>query len=209
MLRQQFRKALLFCVKRFAKRLSIAMKIPALGRLPLFFLFICLAVIGCGKQAPAPLDAVPGVRLGAVQLGASRAETISALQSDPTRSDETVADSLRRDEWTLPGGQHVVVLYDDDRVIQVQAMGAPVLAGGGITTQSTLLEIREVYPNTSASIMAHDMDAMYFDDVEQGIAFSARTVGDELGANSDGDLIAVYVHDPGREVIAIVHDHHH
>ena len=175
----------------------------------LSFVLILAAMMSCSEPAPAPLTVTPGIGIGVIGLGDARAEVAASFEMEPTRGNEMVLDSLVRDEWNLPGGQHVTVLYHEDRVLQIRAEGPAISTAEGISTQSTLAEIRRVFPNTAASMMAHDMTSMYFDDIAKGIAFGARTIEEDPAANAEGDVISMFVHEPGREVLAIVHEHGH
>ena len=156
------------------------------------------------------LRVMPGEGVGDIVLGASRASVLEKFGQPLQAEREVVSDTLFRDEWVVGEGVLSALFYED-RVIQLQVDGPAYTTPSGLTAQSTIQEIRAAYPDMEVSVMAHDMDNMYLDEIDQGIAFSIRGVRSEEPANKDGDVINVFVHPPGQEIIAVVHHHeaHH
>lgn len=165
-----------------------------------------LSVIGCAKDSEfAAVE--PGEGAAGINLGESREMVISKLGEPVEAEPEQVADSLMRDEWAIDRQAIVSALFYEQKVVQIKIEGPAYMTSGGVSGFSSIDEIRKAYPDMEASVMAHDMDNMYLDDIDQGIAFSVRgAVGNEP-ANDNGDVINVFVHPPGKEVIAIVHHH--
>lgn len=174
-------------------------------------LVLCsLLLWGCRAQDATVVQVTPGSSIGAVQLGASLAEVTEILGAPLLAEAELVADSLLRNEWSVGTGVLSVLLYQGE-VIQIKVDGTAYETSAGVNRQSSVSEVRNAHPNMEASIMAHDMENMYLDDIAKGIAFTVREGRPDETTNSDGDVINVFVHYPGQEVIAIVHHHdsHH
>ena len=170
----------------------------------LMMLVCMMGLVGCGNQGSDALRVVPGEGVGEVLLGALHTDVMEKL-GQPLQS-EQVADSLSRDEWKV-GGVILTALFHQGKVIQIQVNGPAYSTPSGLSGQSTVSDIRAAYPDMDVSIMAHDMENMYLDDVDQGIAFSVRGAREGEPANKDGDVINVFIHPPGEEVIAVVHHH--
>ena len=169
------------------------------------FLLLSMFIATCNSPAPPNLQAEPGAGIGAIRLGATRSETISAMGGEAEEAGHQVTDSLWQDEWSIRGGQRLVVLYHRDRVLQIQGEGPAIFTRNGISTYSTQAAIREAFPNGSVSMMAHDMETLYYDLEDQGIAFSARLAKAGEYPNSEGDAVSIFIHEPGQEVIVDVH----
>lgn len=169
-----------------------------------------LMLVGCAEKEASVLAVSPGSGVGNVLLGASYEQVADVLGAPLLAESEVVGDSLMRNEWAIGDGILSVLLYDDE-VVQIQVEDSAYETTTGISRQSSVSELREVYPDMEASVMAHDLENMYLDSVEDGIAFSIRGGRPGENTNADGDVINVFVHTPGREVMAIVHHHdgHH
>ncbi len=167
----------------------------------------CLLMLSACNSGGDALDVTPGVRIGDIELKASRSEVHAKMGAPVQREGEHVADSLLRDEWVL--GDHVIVsaLYHEDDVVQVNVEGPGYSTPAGHSGYSSISEIRSSYPDMAVSVMAHDLENMYLDEVNAGIAFSVRAGKEGEATNEDGDVINVFVHPAGKEVIAIIHHH--
>ena len=152
------------------------------------------------------MNVVPGKQVGPIEVGATRAEAVAAMGERPHF--QTTTDTLTRDAWMLPGGQRLTVLFHDDRVLQIRAEGPGISTADGISTKSTQAGIRRAFPNTKMTVRLHDVESIYLDDIEQGIGFVAREAMENEPSNPDGEVISIYVHEPGREIIPPAHGHH-
>ncbi len=173
-------------------------------------LMLTIGMSACTTEQTDPQQVIPGEGIGVIALGDSRMEVLEKAGEPMQADSEQVADSLYRDEW-VRGDAVVSALFYNVVVIQVQVDGPAFNTPAGLSGYSSISEIRTVYPDMNISVMAHDMENMYLDDVDRGIAFSVRGAREHELANEDGDVINVFVHLPGEEVIAVVHHHdeHH
>lgn len=169
-----------------------------------------LLFAGCVADNSQPLEVVPAESIAGVLLGASM-DDITALLGAPLLSEnEPVADSLLQNEWQVGDGILSVLMHNGS-VVQIRVEGTDYQTSEGVTRQSSIAAVRQAYPDMAASAMAHDLENMYLDAVDAGIAFSVRGGREGEIMNQNGDVIDVFVHLPGREVIAVVHHHddHH
>ena len=142
----------------------------------------------------------PGLRAGKIALGISRQE-VHRILGQPSAT-YSMQGKLTADTWMANTGNDVRIVYRGGQVIQVKVTSASFKTPEGLTTESTLAEVRKHHTrlrksrhfvNDSGGVMID-----YYDDVRRGIAFEFTSVDSET---REFKPYAIVVHSPGQRVI--------
>lgn len=142
----------------------------------------------------------PGRRIGKLELGASR-EAVHRAIGNPAETYH-VSRGVVGEYWTSKSAQHQLrVFYQADKVIQISVESPQFATPEGLTTQSSLDEVRQHYKNlTKLGYFRNGSGGTlidYYDSAQQGIAFEFVADTDSLKF-SPAEIV---VHRPGRQVI--------
>ena len=161
-----------------------------------------ILVVGCAEKQDKVLFVTAASGVDGLELGDTFNEVSEAFGAPLLAESELVADSLTRNAWSVGEGRLSMLMYHD-RVIQMHIEGNKFEMPNGISSQSTIEQLRATYPGSEESIVPHDMENKYLDSVDEGIALSVRRGRPGEATNASGDVINVFVHLPGHEVIVL------
>lgn len=153
--------------------------------------------------APGDLRIAPARGIGKVRLGMTRVQ----VHADLGRPRETNrwGGGIIEERWSRKPKNdgdfppYVSVLYQQDRVVQVEVSSRDFSTAGGVSTKSTFKEIRAAYPKLRVTeYLYEDARGLYYDDRDEGIAFY---VGGQDYIRPEYSPEAIIVHRPGFSVI--------
>jgi hypothetical protein len=188
-----------------------------------------LALAACGVRTEASDSAVPGRSVGRVLLGMDRADVWKILGM-PRRRDAGSEGTSRYWEDTWTGSGHTLtVVTEEDKVVQVGFDSPRMTTTRGLSTRSTLGQVRRLYPSltvrgytvlTTGTLVGtgtnrHRLDdgsganGYWLDDVPGGVAFTIQTQDAATPGWLDHSPVPVnpntiVIHRPGHAVIPIV-----
>ncbi len=143
----------------------------------------------------------PGRRVGQIKIGAAR-EAVHRTLGKPDGA-YRVANGIAGEYWSSETGNQLRIFYQGGKVVQISVQSAQFSTSEGITTGSSLDEVRQRHPTLKK--FSHDVSGSggglidYYDDVQQGIAFEFTTPN---SPQTEFKHYAIIVHQPGRRVIA-------
>jgi hypothetical protein len=107
------------------------------------------------------------------------------------------------DAWDEPDQHRLFVYYRDEAVVQVRVTSPRSVTPGGISSSSTFEEIRAQYSPLQTLVNPMDPAGTYYDAVDEGIAFLIGPSAEGAPANPEGEVVVIFVHRPGEEVIVL------
>ncbi len=178
--------------------------------------FAALAFLSLGSPARADGSAVPGRAVGHVFLGMERADVWKILGRPSHTATVPHGMSLYgEDYWN---GEHgtLTVVSERDKVIQIEFDSPNFTTTDGLSTNSTLAQIRRRHP--SMTVRSYVLlffgvnygtreDGYYIDDVRRGIAFTTETQEaiQPIWMNYTPDTIII--HRAGDRAVSIFQGH--
>lgn len=160
------------------------------------------AADGAGDEAPGDTSTnpqrrnliSPGRGTGMAELGATRA-AIHRVFGNPAETYSVTA-NVTGEVWTSKNGKQLRIFYSAGRAVQISVESPQFATPDGLTTQSSLDDVRARYKNLKKSEYFRNgggggVSIDYYDDAARGIAFAF--VADTLAA--------IIVHQPNRGVI--------
>jgi hypothetical protein len=145
-------------------------------------------------------DIMPGRRIGKVEVGMSR-QAVHSLLGQPTGVYRMRAKGYKGEYWISSSDNTLRVIYDvAGNVYQVSVTSRRFTTPEGITTESSLAEIKSHYRNLKVLRFTARADVDYYDAVRQGIAFEF-TQRFDAHAPQAMKPYAILIHRQGGSVI--------
>jgi hypothetical protein len=152
-----------------------------------------------GATAQGDYDIVPGRRIGKIEIGMSRQAAHGAL-GKPTGA-YRLSRGYQGEYWISASDNTLRVIYDQaGRVYQVSVTSPRFTTPEGLTTESSLGDIRSHYRNLKALHFTARADIDYYDAVRQGIAFEFTQRYDAHSPQAMR-LYAILIHRQGSSVL--------
>lgn len=141
----------------------------------------CLALMFVASAAAQENDAVPGKRIGWIEIGMSR-QTVLGKLGKPSGT-YSLPRRGRGDYWFSSDNSNTLrVFYNAaGRVSQISVTSPSFKTPEGLTTRSGLADIRRAYKNLKILKVSAKGDIDYYYDSRQGIAFE---ITDQMDAHS-------------------------
>ncbi len=138
------------------------------------------AVLCLGAPAWAQGSAVPGRAVGHVFLGMDRADVWKILQKPHQTYTVPHGMSLYTEDVWSSSEHSLFVIFERDKVIQVEFDSPRITTSDGLSTRSFWSQVRRRHPSMTVRDYegsgADDEEGIfYIDDVRQGIAFTLET----------------------------------
>jgi hypothetical protein len=160
----------------------------------------CLVLLFVAGAAAQDYDIAPGSRIGKIEIGMSRQAVHSTL-GNPTGAYRMRARGYRGEYWISSSDNTLRVIYDvAGRVYQVSVTSPRFTTPEGLTTQSSMDDIKQHYRNLKVLRFAARGDIDYYDAVRQGIAFEFTQRYDAHSMQAMR-LYAILIHKPGSSVL--------
>jgi hypothetical protein len=160
----------------------------------------CLTLLFVAGVAAQDYDIVPGSRIGKIEIGMSRQAVHSTL-GQPGGVYRMRARGYRGEYWTSSSDNTLRVIYDvAGRVYQVSVTSTRFTTSEGLTTQSSLSDIKSHYKNLKALHFTARADIDYYDAIRQGIAFEFTQRYDAHSSQAMR-LYAILIHKSGSSVM--------
>lgn len=168
-----------------------------------FDLLTVLAVLNCPIATAADdSTVVAGDGFGIVKLGMDRDKITDTLGKRDGKYSLPNGIQVEYSTWKEPGTDSTVRVFFDaaGKVVQLSGHADSLATADGISTKSTLSEVRKRYPELRLfEYRAKATHVEYYDDVKHGIAFEFAWA--DLAAKSNRRMYAILVHLPNRRVI--------
>jgi hypothetical protein len=180
------------------------MKGELMTRLKMFrslMLACCLLLLFVTAASAQDYDIMPGSHVGKIEIGMSRQAVHNTL-GNPTGTYSLRARGYKGEYWFSSDNSNTLrVIYDPaGRVYQVSVTSPRFTTPDGLTTQSSLAEVKSHYKNLRALRLAARGDIDYYDAVRQGIAFEF-TERLDAHAGQTMRLYAILIHKHGGAVM--------
>lgn len=161
----------------------------------------CLALLFAVSTAAQDNDIVPGERIGKIEIGMSRQAVRSTL-GNPAGTYSLRARGFKGEYWISSDNSNTLrVIYDGaGSVYQVSVTSTRFTTPEGLTTQSSLADVRSHYRNLRVLRYAARGNIDYYDAVRQGIAFEFTERYDAHTAQAMR-LYAILIHKRGGSVM--------
>jgi hypothetical protein len=161
----------------------------------------CLMLLFVAGAAAQDYDIVPGSRIGKIEIGMSRQAVHDALGL-PTGAYRMRTRGYRGEYWISSSDNTLRVIYSPaGRVYQVSVTSTRFTTPEGLTTQSSLADIKSHYRNLKVLRFTARGDIDYYDAMRQGIAFEF-TQRYDAHAPQAMRLYAILIHKQGSSVLA-------
>lgn len=145
-------------------------------------------------------DIVPGRRIGKIEVGMSR-QAVHNVLGQPTGAYRMRAKGYRGEYWVSSSDNTLRVIYDvAGRVYQVSVTSARFTTPEGLTTESSLTDIKSHYRNLKVLRFTARADIDYYDAVRQGITFEFTQRFDAHSPQAMR-LYAILIHRQGSSVL--------
>lgn len=161
----------------------------------------CLMVLLTAGAAAQDNDIVPGQRIGKIEIGMSR-QAVHKTFGQPGGAYRLRARGYRGEYWFSSDNSNTLrVFYDPSgRVSQVSVTSPRFTTPEGLTTRSSLSEIKQHYRNLKVLRFAARANIDYYDAVGEGIAFELTQRYDSHSSQAMR-LYAILIHKPGNSVL--------
>lgn len=161
----------------------------------------CLPLLFITTAAAQDYDIMPGSRIGKIEIGMSRQAVHNTL-GNPTGTYNLRARGYRGEYWFSSDNSNTLrVVFDPaGRVSQVSVTSARFTTPEGLTTQSSLAEVKSHYKNLRVLRLAARGNIDYYDAAQQGIAFEF-TERTDAHAPQTMRLYAILIHKHGGAVM--------
>jgi hypothetical protein len=161
---------------------------------------VCLMLLFVASVAAQDYDIVPGSRIGKIEIGMSRQAVHSTL-GNPTGAYRMRARGHKGEYWSSSSDNTLRVIYDvAGRVYQVSVTSPRFTTSEGLTTQSSMGDIKSHYRNLKVLRLTARGDIDYYDAVRQGITFEF-TQRDDAHSPQAMRLYAILIHKSGSSVL--------
>lgn len=171
---------------------------------------LVLVALPLGKPARAGGSAAPGQAVGHVFLGMDRADVWKILHKPGhTRTVPHGMSLYGEDTWTSGSGNEMTVISERDKVIQVEFDSPRITTTDGLSTRSSLAQVRRRHPAMTVRAYGRVYRAeggtggYYIDDVRRGIAFTVESQESIVPASLNGPPTTIIVHRPGYQAVPI------
>jgi hypothetical protein len=159
-----------------------------------------LSLLFVAGAAAQDYDIVPGSRIGKIEIGMSRQVVHDALGL-PTGSYRLRARGYRGEYWISSSDNTLRVIYDAaGRVSQVSVTSTHFTTPEGLTTQSSLADVKSHYKILKVLHFTARADIDYYDAVRQGITFEFTQRYDAHSPQAMR-LYAILIHKQGSLVL--------
>lgn len=145
----------------------------------------------------------PGSRIGKIRLGMTRPQVHATLgQPDGIYS---LPGGVPGDYWSSSSnGEFLHISYSAGKVFQIEVTSSSFSTPEGLTTQSSLAEVRKVYGRLRRTSYFRDNTngtaVNYYEAVARGITFTFVNL-DSTTEPDNFKLYAIIVHAPGRRAV--------
>lgn len=152
------------------------------------------------SAAAQDYDIVPGSRIGKIEIGMSR-QAVHNVLGNPTGAYRMRPRGYRGEYWISSSENTLRVIYDvGGNVYQVSVTSQSFKTPEGLTTQSSLADIKSHYRNLKVLRFTARGDIDYYDAVRQGVAFEFTERYDAHSAQAMR-LYAILIHKQGGSVL--------
>ncbi|MBD0327696.1 MAG: hypothetical protein ICV68_14760 [Pyrinomonadaceae bacterium] len=160
----------------------------------------CLVVLAALAVSAQDFAIKPGRSIGKIELGMSRRAVHNAL-GQPGGS-YRMSGRLTGEYWAANTGNDVRIVYRAGRVIQIKITSPSFTTPEGLTTASSLADVRRSYSRLRKTrhFVRNGGGGLidYYDAIREGISFEFVSLTFE---SQDFKPYAIIVHQPGRRVI--------
>jgi hypothetical protein len=160
----------------------------------------CLMLLFVAGVAAQDYDIAPGNRIGKIEIGMSRQAVHNTL-GNPSGVYRMRARGYRGEYWISSSDNTLRVIYDvAGKVYQVSVTSPRFTTPDGLTTQSSMADIKNHYRNLKVLRFTARGDIDYYDAVRQGIAFEFTQRYDAHSSQAMR-LYAILIHKQGSSVL--------
>lgn len=161
----------------------------------------CLMLLFVAGAAAQDYDIMPGNRIGKIEIGMSRQKVHDTL-GNPTGAYSLRSRGYKGEYWISSDSTNTLrVFYDPaGRVYQVAVTSSRFTTPEGLTTESSLDDIKRHYQNLKVLHFTARGDIDYYDSVRQGIAFEFTERTDSRNVSSY-EMYAISIHKRGGSVL--------
>lgn len=147
-----------------------------------FVVALCLALLFAASASAQDYDVVPGQRIGFIEIGMSR-QTVQGKLGKPSGTYSLPGRGNRGDYWFSADNSNTLrVFYNAaGRVYQISVTSPRFTTPEGLSSRSSLAEIRRSYGNLKVLRVSARGDIDYYYDSRKGIAFELT---DQMDAHS-------------------------
>lgn len=180
------------------------MKMPNLSRLLLTMLSIaCLSVKAAADDSASEFTILPGKGIGEIRLGMNRVQITETMGKRDGKYSLPSGIKVEYAEWKDPDKTSTIRVFFNraGKAVQFAFEADRPSTADGITTHSSLEEVKEKYPNVRRlQYQTKGSQLNYYDDIKKGIAFEFKQI--QVNGESKQTLYAILVHRPGRRLIS-------
>ena len=174
-------------------------------RLTLACCLILLTAMAAAVAAAQSHAIEPGNRIGKIRLGMTR-KAVHAKLGQPDGI-YRLAIGVTGDYWSSSrGGDSLHISYSAGKVFQIEATSNSFSTPEGLTTQSSLDEVRKFYGNLRRTSYFRDNTngtvVNYYEATGRGITFTFVNL-DSTTTPDNFKLYAIIVHAPGRRAVTM------
>jgi hypothetical protein len=146
------------------------MKIQRIRRLNVMACLVLL--LFCAQAAGKDGGITPGRKIGRIEIGMTR-QIVHGKLGRPSGTYKLLGRGYKGDYWHSQDNENTLrVFYDrNDRVYQISATSPGFNTSEGISTRSSLAEVKRQYPNLKVLRVAARGDIDYYYDSRKGVAF--------------------------------------
>jgi hypothetical protein len=160
----------------------------------------CLTLLCVASVAAQDYDIVPGRRIGKIDVGMSR-QAVHSVLGQPSGAYRMRAKGYNGEYWISASDNTLRVIFDGaGRVYQVSVTSPRFTTPEGLTTGSSLGDIKSHYRNLKVLHFTARADIDYYDAVRQGITFEFTQRYDAHPAQAMR-LYAILIHRQGGSVL--------
>lgn len=161
----------------------------------------CLSLLFVTTAAAQNNDIIPGVRIGKIEIGMSRQAVHSTL-GNPTGTYTLRARGYKGEYWDSADEIKTLRVFYDPAgcVYQVSVTSRRFKTPEGLTTNSSIDEVRRHYRNLKVRHFAARGDIDYYDAVQQGITFEFTERVDDRNVSSY-EMYGLLIHKRGGAVL--------
>jgi hypothetical protein len=161
----------------------------------------CLMLLFMTVAVAQDYDIMPGSRIGKIEIGMSRQAVHNTL-GKPTGTYALRDRGYKGEYWFSSDNSNTLrVFYDPaGRVYQVSITSSRFKTPEGLTTQSSLDEIKRHYKNLKVLHFAARGNIDYYDAVRQGISFEFTERVDDRNVSSY-EMYGLLIHKRGGSVL--------
>ena len=161
----------------------------------------CVVLLLAASASAQEYDIVPGSRIGKIEIGMSRQAVHNTL-GKPSGTYSLRARGYKGEYWFSSDNSNTLrVFYDPaGHVYQVSITSSRFKTPEGLTTQSSLDEVKRHYKNLKVLHFAARGNIDYYDAVRQGISFEFTERVDDRNVSSY-EMYGLLIHKRGGSVL--------